>query len=221
LVQGGDEEKFKLVVEANAVLSDPHKRERYDMGEDSDDERMGGHGGGFGHGMSQVCPFAAIVSYLFAKHCTLRMIWLNFLLSSMVEGSAVAVVVVDSVVGGSAEDSQAGDDRRSISAEMPCICFKVYIYLPCCRHTSSTAIYLFCPVPIVIIERIDERPPSLLPSFHLKSFLNMQVDTALTMLSLTHSQFAPLLTNKPSSNPAANRSELPASRFLIQISSPT
>jgi DnaJ family protein C protein 7 len=30
--KGGDEEKFKLVVEANAVLSDPQRRERYDMG---------------------------------------------------------------------------------------------------------------------------------------------------------------------------------------------
>ncbi|KAJ7132172.1 hypothetical protein C8R44DRAFT_829450 [Mycena epipterygia] len=34
--KGGDEEKFKLVVEANAVLSDPQRRERYDMGEDED-----------------------------------------------------------------------------------------------------------------------------------------------------------------------------------------
>ncbi|KAJ6485844.1 protein prenylyltransferase [Mycena sanguinolenta] len=47
--KGGDEEKFKLVVEANAVLSDPQRRERYDMGEDedgmSDSSGMGGmHG---------------------------------------------------------------------------------------------------------------------------------------------------------------------------------
>ncbi|KAJ7113663.1 hypothetical protein C8R43DRAFT_1039629 [Mycena crocata] len=65
--KGGDEEKFKLVVEANAVLSDPQRRERYDMGEDedgmSDGSGMGGmngmdlselfaqfHGGGGGFG---------------------------------------------------------------------------------------------------------------------------------------------------------------------------
>ncbi|KAJ7623539.1 hypothetical protein FB45DRAFT_108514 [Roridomyces roridus] len=47
--KGGDEEKFKLVVEANAVLSDPQRRERYDMGDDedgmSDSSGMGGmHG---------------------------------------------------------------------------------------------------------------------------------------------------------------------------------
>lgn len=34
--KGGDEEKFKLVAEAHAVLSDPHRRERYDLGEDED-----------------------------------------------------------------------------------------------------------------------------------------------------------------------------------------
>ncbi|KAH9074925.1 hypothetical protein EDB83DRAFT_2515802 [Lactarius deliciosus] len=34
--KGGDEEKFKLVVEAHAVLSDPRRRERYDLGEDED-----------------------------------------------------------------------------------------------------------------------------------------------------------------------------------------
>lgn len=47
--QGGDEEKFKLVVEAHAVLSDPRRRQRYDMGED--DEPSGGDqfSGGFGH----------------------------------------------------------------------------------------------------------------------------------------------------------------------------
>ncbi|KAJ6469745.1 hypothetical protein C8R47DRAFT_766780 [Mycena vitilis] len=47
--KGGDEEKFKLVVEANAVLSDPQRRERYDMGEDedgmSDSSGMGGMNG--------------------------------------------------------------------------------------------------------------------------------------------------------------------------------
>lgn len=51
--KGGDEEKFKLVVEANAVLSDARRRERYDMGEDEDGMNgggsgMGGMGGGFG-----------------------------------------------------------------------------------------------------------------------------------------------------------------------------
>ncbi|KAH7890916.1 hypothetical protein F5I97DRAFT_2052017 [Phlebopus sp. FC_14] len=46
--KGGDEEKFKLVVEAHAVLSDPQRRQRYDMGEDEDgqnDSGMGGFGG--------------------------------------------------------------------------------------------------------------------------------------------------------------------------------
>ncbi|KAG2042760.1 hypothetical protein BDR03DRAFT_990382 [Suillus americanus] len=40
LDKGGDEEKFKLVVEAHAVLSDPQRRERYDMGEDEDGEPL-------------------------------------------------------------------------------------------------------------------------------------------------------------------------------------
>jgi DnaJ family protein C protein 7 len=47
--KGGDEEKFKLVVEAHSVLSDPRRRERYDLGEDedgmSDSSGMGGMGG--------------------------------------------------------------------------------------------------------------------------------------------------------------------------------
>ncbi|KAI0262305.1 hypothetical protein BC834DRAFT_1043479 [Gloeopeniophorella convolvens] len=34
--KGGDEEKFKLVGEAHAVLSDARRRERYDLGEDED-----------------------------------------------------------------------------------------------------------------------------------------------------------------------------------------
>ncbi|KAF9035604.1 hypothetical protein BJ165DRAFT_1533588 [Panaeolus papilionaceus] len=52
--KGGDEEKFKLVVEAHAVLSDPQRRERYDLGEDEDGMNDGGMGGmgGFGGGMS-------------------------------------------------------------------------------------------------------------------------------------------------------------------------
>lgn len=47
--KGGDEEKFKLVSEAHSILSDPTKRQRYDMGEDDEDDRfsgMGGMGGG-------------------------------------------------------------------------------------------------------------------------------------------------------------------------------
>ncbi|KAF7967739.1 hypothetical protein HWV62_33262 [Athelia sp. TMB] len=51
--KGGDEEKFKLVVEAHGVLSDPARRERYDLGED-DDEGGGGFGGGGMGGMSQM-----------------------------------------------------------------------------------------------------------------------------------------------------------------------
>ncbi|KAF8997607.1 hypothetical protein BDQ17DRAFT_1391869 [Cyathus striatus] len=41
----GDEEKFKLVVEANAVLSDPQRRERYDMYDGEDGINDGGMGG--------------------------------------------------------------------------------------------------------------------------------------------------------------------------------
>lgn len=40
--KGGDEEKFKLVVEAHAVLSDAQRRARYDMGEDEDGMNEGG-----------------------------------------------------------------------------------------------------------------------------------------------------------------------------------
>ncbi|KAF8654671.1 hypothetical protein AX16_003488 [Volvariella volvacea WC 439] len=51
--KGGDEEKFKLVVEAHAVLSDPRRRERYDLGEDEDGMNDGGNAHGFPGGMSQ------------------------------------------------------------------------------------------------------------------------------------------------------------------------
>ncbi|PPQ95563.1 hypothetical protein CVT26_008591 [Gymnopilus dilepis] len=55
--KGGDEEKFKLVVEAHAVLSDPRRRERYDMGEDEDGMNNGGGGmGGMGGGMGGLSP---------------------------------------------------------------------------------------------------------------------------------------------------------------------
>ena len=47
-LQGGDEEKFKLVVEAHAVLSDSQRRERYDMGEDEDGQNGSGMGAPFG-----------------------------------------------------------------------------------------------------------------------------------------------------------------------------
>ncbi|KAF9650720.1 DnaJ-domain-containing protein, partial [Thelephora ganbajun] len=44
--KGGDEEKFKLVAEAFTVLSDPQRRQRYDMGEE--DSEYGGGSGGMG-----------------------------------------------------------------------------------------------------------------------------------------------------------------------------
>ncbi|KAG8845217.1 hypothetical protein FRB96_002592 [Tulasnella sp. 330] len=40
--KGGNEEQFKLVVEANTVLSDPQRRARYDAGEDEDGMMDGG-----------------------------------------------------------------------------------------------------------------------------------------------------------------------------------
>ncbi|KZT36872.1 protein prenylyltransferase [Sistotremastrum suecicum HHB10207 ss-3] len=52
--KGGDEEKFKLVVEAHAVLSDPQRRDRYDQGFDEDGQTESSGGGmGGGMGMSQ------------------------------------------------------------------------------------------------------------------------------------------------------------------------
>ena len=54
--KGGDEEKFKLVVEANAVLSDSRRRERYDLGEDEDGMNDGGGGGMGGHQFTGMRP---------------------------------------------------------------------------------------------------------------------------------------------------------------------
>ncbi|KAJ3489877.1 hypothetical protein NLI96_g1826 [Meripilus lineatus] len=52
--KGGDEEKFKLVVEANSVLSDPRRRERYDNGDDEEGS-MGGDGmGGMPMDLSEI-----------------------------------------------------------------------------------------------------------------------------------------------------------------------
>ncbi|KAH8111741.1 hypothetical protein DFH11DRAFT_1611609 [Phellopilus nigrolimitatus] len=49
--KGGDEEKFKLVVEAHTVLSDPRRRERYDLGGEEDGSMESGGGmNGFGGG---------------------------------------------------------------------------------------------------------------------------------------------------------------------------
>jgi len=45
--KGGDEEKFKLVVEAFTVLSDSQRRRKYDLGEE-DSEYGGGGSGGMG-----------------------------------------------------------------------------------------------------------------------------------------------------------------------------
>jgi len=60
--KGGDEEKFKLVVEANAVLSDPDRRARYDMGEDED-----GLNEGFSGGMGGMHAMNVDLSELFAQ----------------------------------------------------------------------------------------------------------------------------------------------------------
>ncbi|THH08431.1 hypothetical protein EW145_g2718 [Phellinidium pouzarii] len=50
--KGGDEEKFKLVVEAHSVLSDPRRRERYDLGdEDGGTESANGFAGASGFAM--------------------------------------------------------------------------------------------------------------------------------------------------------------------------
>ncbi|KAK0506413.1 hypothetical protein EDD18DRAFT_1455739 [Armillaria luteobubalina] len=58
--KGGDEEQFKLVVEAHSVLSDSEKRHRYDNGDDED----GMDGGGFG-GMGNMTE--ADIANLFAQ----------------------------------------------------------------------------------------------------------------------------------------------------------
>ncbi|KIY51902.1 protein prenylyltransferase [Fistulina hepatica ATCC 64428] len=55
--KGGDEEQFKLVVEAHAVLSDPERRQRYDLGEDEDG--MSNGMGGMPAGMDLSELFAA------------------------------------------------------------------------------------------------------------------------------------------------------------------
>lgn len=51
--KGGDEEKFKLVAEAFAVLSDPQRRQRYDLGEE-DSEYGGGSGGMDPHDIAEL-----------------------------------------------------------------------------------------------------------------------------------------------------------------------
>jgi len=63
--KGGDEEKFKLVVEANTVLSDPRRRERYDLGEDEDGQGDGSGMGPMG-GMDLSELFAQFHSQQFA-----------------------------------------------------------------------------------------------------------------------------------------------------------
>ncbi|EED80259.1 predicted protein [Postia placenta Mad-698-R] len=60
--KGGGEEKFKLVVEAHSVLSDPARRECYNMGEDEDG--MGSDMGSMG-GMGSMSPMD--LSELFAQ----------------------------------------------------------------------------------------------------------------------------------------------------------
>ncbi|KZT00971.1 DnaJ-domain-containing protein [Laetiporus sulphureus 93-53] len=53
--KGGEEEKFKLVVEAHSVLSDPHRRQRYDMGDDEDVmDSMGGMNGMHGMDLNDI-----------------------------------------------------------------------------------------------------------------------------------------------------------------------
>ncbi|KAI5117336.1 hypothetical protein M0805_001941 [Coniferiporia weirii] len=54
--KGGDEEKFKLVVEAHTVLSDPRRRERYDMGADEDGSVDSGGGMNGMHGFGGMNP---------------------------------------------------------------------------------------------------------------------------------------------------------------------
>lgn len=52
------------MVEANSVLSDPQRRDRYDAGEDEDGMNEGG-GGGFGGGMHGMNP--ADIAQMFAQ----------------------------------------------------------------------------------------------------------------------------------------------------------
>jgi len=57
LEKGRDKRGFKLVVEANAVLSDPRRRERYDMGEDQGGQNDPGMGDPFGGMTDTFAPF--------------------------------------------------------------------------------------------------------------------------------------------------------------------
>lgn len=58
--KGGDEEQFKLVVEAHTVLSDPARRQRYDNGDDEDgmSDPHAGFDGGFGPNIDLAQLFA-------------------------------------------------------------------------------------------------------------------------------------------------------------------
>ncbi|KAL4065936.1 hypothetical protein V8B97DRAFT_1932859 [Scleroderma yunnanense] len=56
--KGGDEEKFKLVVEAHNVLSDFQRRQRYDIGEDEDGQMDSSNGFGGMNGVDLADIFA-------------------------------------------------------------------------------------------------------------------------------------------------------------------